>query len=220
MTVDFLRGVKPRSFHVPPSRRMDVQQWEERKAERDRGLAKGAFIPAPIQDRDELLRQGHMICPAFLVPKKGRTNKWRMIVDQRRLNSLCKRRRCRFQGLKNLKYAGRKGSWVFTWDLEDGYMNLQMFPPHQKYMTVDMGPSMAADGQAISAVNPRYVLCNCLPFGYQASPYYFVKMLKVVQARLSQLGVVCQMWLDDGIVLADTEELSLEHRGILVGVLA
>eukprot|EP01050_Picozoa_sp_SAG11_P017853 SAG11_NODE_2622_length_3167_cov_3.968057_3_plen_328_part_00 len=99
-------------------------------------------------------------------------------------------------------------------------MNLQMFPPHQKYMTVDMGPAMAADGQEISAANPRYVLCNCMPFGYQASPYYFVKMLRVVQARLNQAGVVCQMWLDDGIVLADTEAISLQHREILVRVLA
>jgi hypothetical protein len=219
ITVDFERGVKPQGFHYVPSRTMDEKLWRERKAERDRTLAMGAFVPAPTQDRHELVRRGHMICPAFLVPKKGKTNRYRMVINQIPLNRLCKARRIRFQGLKNLRHAGQKGCWAFTWDLENGYMVLQVFKPHQKYMTVDLGPSMAADGEPISASNPRYVLCNCMPFGYLASPWYFVKTMKVIQEELHKRGVTCQMWLDDGIVLCDTRELALRHRSIVEEVL-
>ena len=217
--MEFKNGVKPRPFHQPPSARMDQDHWKERKEERDNCLRKGAFRPTSTQDVDELLRQGCMICPGFVVGKKGKTNKWRLIVDQRRLNEQCKKRGIKFQGLDHLRHLGRKGIWAFTWDLADGYMNLEMFPPHQKYMVVDLGAAMAADGVAISAENPRYVYCAALPFGFQNSPWYFVKMTKIIQQDLNQLGITCLMWVDDGIVLVDTEALGYVQRRQLAAVL-
>jgi hypothetical protein len=95
------------------------------------------------------------------------------VVDQRLLNELCKKRGVKFQGLDQLRHVGKKGMWAFTWDLDSGYMNLEMFKPHQKYMIVDMGECMSADGEPISATNPRFVVCQAMPFGFQNSPWYF-----------------------------------------------
>jgi hypothetical protein len=221
VTVDFKRNVKAtaRRFHQPPSWIMDQENWKERKAERDRCLAVGAFVPAPSQDVETLLANGAMISPAFLVPKKGKTNRWRMIVDMRKLNEMCRKRKIRFQGLRELRHVGRPGCWMFTWDLQAGYMNLGVYKAHQKYMTVDMGSWMAADGTPLSKENPRFVECAVMPFGYQNSPWYFVKMTKVVQGELARLGITCLMWIDDGIVVCDTKAVALEQRELLSTVL-
>jgi hypothetical protein len=217
--VEFAHGVKPKAFHKAPSSRMDQDHWMERKAERDRCLKNGAFAAAESQDVAELLAKGCMICPAFVVPKKGSTNRWRLVVDQRLLNELCKKRGVKFQGLDQLRHVGKKGMWAFTWDLDSGYMNLEMFKPHQKYMIVDMGECMSADGEPISATNPRFVVCQAMPFGFQNSPWYFVKLTKIIQSALNELGISCLMWVDDGIVLVDTESLGYEQRAQLEAVL-
>eukprot|EP01050_Picozoa_sp_SAG11_P030787 SAG11_NODE_9263_length_927_cov_3.640097_2_plen_160_part_01 len=81
--VEMATGVKAIPFHVAPSPRMDREQWKERKEERNRLLENGAFVAAPVQDASELMRRGAMICPAFLVAKKGKTNRWRLVIDQR-----------------------------------------------------------------------------------------------------------------------------------------
>ena len=198
---------------------MDEQQWEERKAERDRCLKLGAFVPTPSQDVETLLENGAMISPAFLVSKKGVTNRWRMVINMKPLNKQCRRRRAKFQGLKHLRHVGHPGMWVFTWDLQNGYMNLGVFKPHRKYMTVDMGSCMARDGEPISKDNPRFVECAAMPFGFQNSPFFFVKMMKNIQKELALLGITCLMWLDDGIVLCDTREMCLEQREQLESVL-
>ena len=217
--VEFAHGVKPRAFHKAPSSRMDQDHWMERKEERNRYLKNGAFAAAESQDVTELLAKGCMICPAFVVPKKGSTNRWRLVVDQRLLNELCKKRGVKFQGLDQLRHVGKKGMWAFTWDLDSGYMNLEMFKPHQKYMIVDMGEYMSADGEPISATNPRFVVCQAMPFGFQNSPWYFVKLTKVIQSALNELGISCLMWVDDGIVLVDTESLGYKQREQLEAVL-
>jgi hypothetical protein len=80
--VEFAPGVKPRAFHKAPSSWMDQDHWMERKVERDRCLKNGAFAAAESQDVTELLAKGCMICPAFVVPKKGSTNRWRLVVDE------------------------------------------------------------------------------------------------------------------------------------------
>ena len=204
--------VRPKGFHRAPSWKMDLQQWQERKAERDRGLSIRAFVAAESQDLAELVWQGCMVCPAFLVLKKGKTNKWRMIVDQRPLNELCRRRRIKFQGLKELWHVRRPGMWTLTWDLEVRYMNLRVFRPHWRYMVVDMGVAMAADGEPISRQNPKFVECQVMPFRSQDSLWFFVKIMKVVQVEVAELGITCLMWLDSGIVLADTKKCCSTSR--------
>eukprot|EP01052_Picozoa_sp_SAG31_P035352 SAG31_NODE_4254_length_3414_cov_5.296833_3_plen_254_part_00 len=177
--VELARGESARPFHHAPSRRMDEQQWELRKEERDRLLKMGAFVASHSQNADELVRAGHMISPAFLVPKKGKTNKWRLVIDQRRLNRRCDKKPVKFEGLDKLRFVN-KARWAISWDLADGYMNLEIFPPHRKRMTVDLGQCMAADGEPISQDNPRFVECTAMPFGWLQSPWYFVKMMRVV----------------------------------------
>ena len=135
------------------------------------------------------------------------------------VKELCKKRGVKFQGLDQLRHVGKKGMWAFTWDLDSGYMNLEMFKPHQKYMIVDMGECMSADGEPISVDNPRFVVCQAMPFGFQNSPWYFVKLTKIIQATLNELGISCLMWVDDGIVLVDTESLGYEQREQLEAVL-
>jgi hypothetical protein len=219
--VEMATGVKAIPFHVAPSPRMDREQWKERKEERNRLLENGAFVAAPVQDALELMRRGAMICPAFLVAKKGKTNRWRLVIDQRPLNKKCQQRgKVKLEGLEKIRHLGRPGMWAFSWDLADGYMNLEVMKAHQKRMTVDLGESMGADGEPISARNPRFVECAAISFGWVNSPYYFVKTMKIVQAALRRRGVLLTLYLDDGFVMVDSHEMGLRHREIVVEELA
>eukprot|EP01050_Picozoa_sp_SAG11_P029235 SAG11_NODE_8148_length_1054_cov_5.795812_1_plen_148_part_00 len=85
---------------------------------------------------------------------------------------------------------------------------------------MDLGESMGADGEPISARNPQFVECAVISFGWVNSPYYFVKTMKIVQAALRRRGVLLTLYLDDGFVMVDSHEMGLRHREIVVEELA
>ena len=77
-------------------------------------IAKGAWEPATCRD---------FVSRAFLVPKPG-TNKWRMVVDLRYLNQFVRTGSMKMETLKDLKRLIRKGDYMFSFDLEDGFYAL------------------------------------------------------------------------------------------------
>ena len=81
----FKRRFTPRGFNQPCTGRLDQQFVMERVVEASRSLHTGAYRVAPCQDASELVAQGHMITPTFMVDKIGTTKK-RMVHNQKRSN--------------------------------------------------------------------------------------------------------------------------------------
>ena len=217
-----------RGFHVHVPKKLDEQYVEEREVERDRGLATGVYNVAPSQDPKELVRAGFYISPCFFVDKaekRGVTKKeWdatpvekrikllRLVMNMKRLNARCRKKRTKFQGLKFLASMGVKGKHrkAFTWDVKSAYHLVQIRPADQKYMCIDLGPSVSG---------PRFIVCAALPFGYTNSPYVWTRVMRVAQRALnsnpeSKGGAApALVWLDDGINLCtDTEDARRQQQ--------
>ena len=105
------------------------------------------------------------VTKAFLVPKPG-TNKWRLVVDLRHLNSFVQSRTTKFETLKHLRRLAKKNDWMFSFDLEDGYYAVALHPEDRKFFTVEV------DGELFQFVG--------LPMGWNLSPYIFVKTMRTL----------------------------------------
>ena len=140
-------------------------QQEFMEKETLRALATGAWEPATCTK---------YVSKVFLVPKPG--GKWRLVMDFRWLNSHCKEFKCRFETLKSLSRLARKGDFMFSFDLQDGYHAIGIAPEDRKYFTFNL--------------DAKYYHAAALPFGWNASPYIFVKTMRVmVQALRSPSSV-------------------------------
>ena len=94
---------------------------------------------------------------------------------------------------------------------KDGYHVCEIHPADQKYMTVDLGESVAraslsepdvlailaqagvdarglseSELDAVWAKVPRYVMCAALPFGYQNAPFLFQKIMIEISRDLKE----------------------------------
>eukprot|EP00873_Tetraselmis_striata_P033451 jgi/Tetstr1/453715/TSEL_040671.t1 len=64
----------------------------------------------------------------FLVPKPG-VIQWRCIIDLRVLNSYCVRKRLKMETLLGVRHLTKKGDYMFSFDLQDGFYALGMAEP-------------------------------------------------------------------------------------------
>ena len=198
-------GVKPTWKNGPPRpfnhgvslRDKDLvgNQPEFLKNETERALQVGAWEDATC-DR--------YVSKCFLVPKPG--GKWRLVMDFRWLNSHCVDRTCRFETLKLLQRIAKKGDYMFSFDLQDGYHAIGIAPEDRKYFTFNL--------------NGRLLQASALPFGWNASPYVFVKTMKtLVQSLRSPSAVEDSQSLQElanvaSSVSADTKQFShLRRKG-------
>jgi hypothetical protein len=159
-------GVRPRwkagppaPFHLGAST-LDPEASEWWEKERARAFSTGALEPATSRN---------YVSRAFVVPKTDSTGQqtgWRLVVDLRRLNSHCRPMVCRYETLKKLRTFARRGDWMVSWDLQDGYHHLSIHPSARKYFTF--------------LVNGEYLQCAALPFGWNNSPAIFTKLLRPV----------------------------------------
>eukprot|EP00873_Tetraselmis_striata_P024520 jgi/Tetstr1/444784/TSEL_032632.t1 len=97
----------------------------------------------------------------FLVPKPG-VNQWRCIIDLRVLNSYCVRKRLKMEALLGVRHLTKKGDYMFSFDLQDGFYALDIAEADRDYFTVDVRGQL-------------YRLAG-LPMGWSLSPYYFVTL--------------------------------------------
>ena len=162
-------GAKPQWKNGPPRpfnhgvslRRGDLvgNQAEFLAHETERAVSVGAWEDA-VSDK--------YVSKCFLVPKPG--GKWRLVMDFRWLNSHCIEKSCRFETLKTLSRLAKKGDWMFSFDLQDGYHTIGIAPEDRKYFTFNL--------------NGRLLQASALPFGRNASPYIFVKTMKILVQAL------------------------------------
>ena len=120
------------------------------------------------------------VTKAFLVEKKGATpdapKKWRMVVDLRHINRHLTPLSCRYETLKRLHHLARRGDYMFSLDITDGFYAVAVHPADRQYLTVHL------DGIGL-------VQFAALPMGLSASPWVFTKVMRsFVQACRAPLA--------------------------------
>ena len=126
------------------------------------------------------------------VPKKD--GGMRPVINLKSLNEFIAPHHFIMEGIHTLK---QKGDWMTIVDLKDAYF---MIPIHQ------------SDRQYLRfSVQSRHFQFNCLPFGLSCAPWVFTKTLKPVISQLRELGVRLVVYIDDILIMAESEELARDQ---------
>ena len=186
---------RPPRFHGVVTTSVHNENAHVLRAEVKNLLVKGAIEIVPPAHRDSGFYSRY-----FLVPKKD--GGLRPILDLRHLNRALMRRRFRMITLKQILSQIRSGDWFFSLDLKDAYFHIQIAPRHRPFLRF-----------AFEGVAYQY---KVLPFGLSLAPRTFTKCMDAALSPLRQKGIRILNYLDDWLVLAQSEGEALGYRTVLL----
>ena len=137
----------------------------------------------------------------FLVPKRGGSG-IRPILDLPALNKFLRKYKFRMLTHASLLRLVRQDDWFTSVDLKDAYFHVPIYPPHRKYLRF-----------AFQGICYEY---RVLPFGLSLSPRVFVRCTEAAIAPLRRQGIRLATYLDDWLLLAQSEQEARAHTRILV----
>ncbi len=111
------------------------------------------------------------------------------------------RRPFRMITLKQILSQIRTGDWFCSLDLKDAYFHIQIAPHHRRFLRF-----------AFEGVLPVHVL----PFGCSSGPPTFTKCMDAALSPLRQMGIRILNYLDDWLILAQSEVELLSHRTLIL----
>ncbi len=162
-------------------------------------LAKDAIEPVPPAD----MRSG-FYSPYFIVPKKS--GGLRPILDLRVLNRALHRLPFKMLTPKRIFGCVRPQDWFAAIDLKDAYCHVSILPRHRPFLR------FAFEGRAY-----QY---KVLPFGLSLSPRVFTKVAEAALVPLREQGVRILNYLDDWLILAQSQDQLCEHRDMVLSHLS
>ena len=89
-----------------------------------------------------------------------------------------------------------KGDWFITFDLRNGYYQIDIGREHWKYL----GFSFPINGCV------KYFVFTSLPFGLATAPFVFTKVLRVLVKHWRIQEIHAVLYLDDGFVVASSQQ--------------
>ncbi len=154
-------------------------------------LAKDAIEPVPPAD----MRTG-FYSPYFIVPKKG--GGLRPILDLRVLKRALHKLPFKMLTQKRIFGCIRPRYWFAAIGLKDAYFHVSILPRHRPFLR------FAFEGRAY-----QY---KVLPFGLSLSPRVFTKVAEAALVPMREQGVRILNYLDDWLILAQSQDQLCEHR--------
>jgi hypothetical protein len=165
-------------------------QWEKHatpaeliaaREEIDRFLQMGALEEIPAS-------QALYLSPLFMVLKPHTTNKWRLILDLRWLNSHTRQKKFRAEQLGNLEHIIQPNDQLVSWDMQDGFHLIAFHPDFRKFFQFQF--------------QGRFYQYTVLPFGWTLSPWIYCKTMKVFSGVLRREGLRIHSYVDDYLLAA------------------
>ncbi len=159
-------------------------------------LEKGAIeIIPPAQSESGFYRR------YFLVPKKD-GDLW-PILDLRLLNYDLMKMSFRMITLKQIIPQICSGGWFMLLDLKDAYFHIQVAPPnHRRFLRF-----------AFEGVTYQY---KVLPFGLFLAPRTFTRCMDAALSPLWLMEICVLNYLDDWLILAQSQAVLTSHKTLLL----
>ena len=185
---------RPCQRHQPACPHFSKEETESLETEIGQMVLKGAITPV------ETGMENDFVSSIFLVPKKDGGH--RPIINLKRLNEFIPHHHFKMEGIHMLKDLLKQGDFMAKIDLKDAYFAVPISEPDKKYLRFRW------TGQTYQF--------NCLPFGLSCAPWVFTKITKAVAAVLREMGVRIIMYIDDMLIMADSETLLRDHvKGVV-----
>lgn len=141
--------------------------------------------------------------PLFLMKKE--TGDLRPVLDLKNLNRTILVESFKMESLQFILLAINTKDWMLLMDLSNAYLHIPIHPGFQKYLRF--------------AVGQQHFQYQSLPFGISMAPRMFTKILLPMIAYLREKGLRVHHYLNDILLLANSQQLLLQHRGILISTL-
>ena len=139
----------------------------------------------------------------FMVPTKDGGQ--RPIINLKKLNSFVQTEHFKMEGIHMLKDLLKPGDWMTKVDLKDAYFMMPVATNHRRFLQ-------------FKCLGETYQF-NCFPFGLSSAPWVFTKTTKPIVAILRTMGLRMIIYIDDILILSETESLSREQTAGLVFLL-
>ncbi len=95
----------------------------------------------------------------------------------------------------------RKGDFQAIFDLRSAYYHIKIAEEHVKYL----GAAVTIKGKK------QYFVFKHLPFGLNSAVHAITKLMKPIIAYLHKEGIRCSIYIDDGRILGEKDEVEM-HR--------
>ncbi|KAL0195429.1 hypothetical protein M9458_009001, partial [Cirrhinus mrigala] len=158
-------------------------------------LRKEAIEVVPPQDRESGFYSRY-----FIVLKKD--GGLHPILDLRLLNRSVMRLKFKMLTVNQVVSQIRSENWFVTIDLKVAYFHVSILPQHRKFLR------FAFRGEAY-----QY---RVLPLGLALSPRTFTKCVDAALAPLRLRGIHILNYIDDWLILAQSEHMAVQHRDVVL----
>ena len=129
----------------------------------------------------------------------------RPVVNLKALNEFIPFVHFKMEGMHTLRDVLKENDWMTKVDLKDAYF---------------MIPIQEVDREMLRfSTQGRLFQFTCLPFGLSCAPWVFTKTLKPAMSLLRELGIRLVVYIDDILVMADSEAQAREHSEALIFLL-
>ncbi len=177
---------------APPRRQTPPSMANDRRkllAEYTSALLEKAAVE-PVPERE---RASHSISPIVFVPKRsGLKGEWRPCLDGREQNAQQAVEHFTQDGVQDIFPLLQRGMYAVSVDLADAYLQVPMHAADR--------PRLAFWGRRAGMWQAfRF---RAMPFGIRHASRLLAKLLRNVQARFHEEGMVCLFYQDDWIFLS------------------
>ncbi len=136
----------------------------------------------------------------FIVPKKD--GGLHPILDLQIPNNSIMQLKFKMLTLRQIVPQIRSEDWFFTIDLKDAYFHRSILPFLRKFLRFAFG------GKAYQF--------RVLPFGLALSPRIFTKCVDAALEPLRLQGIRIMNYIDDWLILAQSHQLAVRHRDVVL----
>lgn len=130
----------------------------------------------------------------FSVPKAD--GGIRPIISLKGVNRFLETKHFKMEGLKCIPDLVGKGDWLGKIDAKDAYFHVRVAPETRKYLAFQF--------------RDKAYQFKAMPFGLNIAPRVFTKIMKPVLINLRARGIKCICYLDDLLIVGESESQTLK----------